>query len=89
VKPVLHVQTATDVLEMGELELVGHPIQVVATVAPTVVEYVPAPQSVHTECKAISIVNLPAAHVTHVVLEDVLEIFPSSQNKHVLAPRAG
>ena len=48
VKPVLHVQAATDELELGELELAGHARQVVATVAPVVGEYVPVEQAVHT-----------------------------------------
>ena len=66
-----------------------HVIHAPAALAPVVAEDVPAAQSVHTEWNSVAIVNLPAAHVTHVVLEDALEIFPSSQNKHVLAPRAG
>ena len=43
----MQVQVARAELEIGELELVGHPRQVVATVAPTVAEYVLAVQSVH------------------------------------------
>ncbi len=48
VKPILHVQAASAGLAVGEMELAGQARQVVSTVAPTVVEYVPAPQSVHT-----------------------------------------
>ena len=44
---MLHVQAARAELAVGELELVGQARQVVATVAPTVVEYVPTPQLVH------------------------------------------
>ncbi len=38
VNPTLHVQAALVELAVGELELVGQARQVVATVAPTVVE---------------------------------------------------
>ncbi len=37
--PALHVQAVSAELEIGEVELAGHPRQVVAIVAPTVVEY--------------------------------------------------
>jgi hypothetical protein len=46
-KPALHAQLETAVLPSGEFELAGHATQVAADVAPTVVEYVPAPQLVH------------------------------------------
>ena len=36
-----------DVLELGEVNDEGHATHVVATVAPTVAEYVPAEQGVH------------------------------------------
>ena len=39
VKPTLQVQAARTELEIGEFELAGHARQVVAIVAPTVVEY--------------------------------------------------
>lgn len=48
VDPALHVQAATDVLEIGELELLGHARHVAASVAAVVVEYVPVGQLVHT-----------------------------------------
>jgi len=57
------VQAARTALEIGEKELVGHPIQVVATVAPTVVEYVPAAQSVQTEAAVAE--YLPATQFVH------------------------
>jgi hypothetical protein len=64
VKPTLQVQAVRATLELGELELVGHPIQVVATVAPAVVEYVPAPQSVHAALP-VAVLYLPAAQAAH------------------------
>lgn len=66
----MHVQAATAELEIGELELVGHPRQVVATVAPTVVEYVPAVQSVHAALPVVGL-YLPAAQAVHVVVVGV------------------
>jgi hypothetical protein len=47
VNPALQVQAATVELASGELELVGHVTHVVEIVAPVLVEYVPAKQSVH------------------------------------------
>ncbi len=61
VKPTLHVQATRTELAVGELELVGQARQVVTTVAPTVVEYVPAPQLVHaTEPEVV--LYVPAIH---------------------------
>jgi len=65
VKPTLQVQAVRATLEIGELELVGHPIQVVATVAPTVVENVPAAQSVHAALP-VAVLYLPATQAVHV-----------------------
>ncbi len=62
--PTLHVQAASAELEIGELELVGHPRHVVATVAPTVAENVPAAQSVHAAVP-VMILYLPATQVVH------------------------
>jgi len=45
--PALHVQLLAAELALGELELAGHARHAVAFVAPVVVEYVPAAQSVH------------------------------------------
>jgi hypothetical protein len=48
VKPMLQVQLASALQPPHEApELAGHARQVVATVAPNVVEYVPTPQLVH------------------------------------------
>ncbi len=43
----MHVQATAAELILGEFELAGHATQVAAAVAPTVVEYMPAPQLVH------------------------------------------
>ena len=64
VYPTLQVQTSRAVLATGELELAGHARQVVATVAPTVVEYVPVPQSVQTALPVV-ILYFPAAQGRH------------------------
>ncbi len=62
--PALHVQAVRDELELGELEFAGHSIHVVSVVAPTVVEYVPAAQSVHTALP-VAILYLPATQEVH------------------------
>ena len=61
VDPALHVQVATDVLALGELELPGHATQVDSSVAPVVGKYFPAAQSVHA-AEPLAILYLPAAH---------------------------
>ncbi len=62
--PALHVQLLAAELALGELELAGHATHVVATVAPVVVEYVPAPQSVHAALPVIFLC-FPATQATH------------------------
>ena len=57
----MHVQAARAELDIGELEPTGHTTQVVATVAPVVVEYVAAAQSVHTALPVMAL-YLPTAH---------------------------
>ena len=64
VKPTLQVQAVRAKLAIGALELAGHARQVVSTVAPTVAEYVPAPQSVQTALP-VAILYFPATHATH------------------------
>jgi hypothetical protein len=61
---MLQVQTATVELATGELELVGHVIHVVDTVAPVLVEYVPAPQSVHAALPVL-VLYFPATQAAH------------------------
>jgi hypothetical protein len=63
-KPTLHVQEVTTELGLGELEFAGHATHVVAIVAPTVVEYLPAAQLVHAALP-MSILNLPATQAVH------------------------
>ncbi len=53
-------------LPAGELELAGHARQVAASVAPGVVEYVPAAQSVHTALP-VAILYLPTTQAVHVL----------------------
>ena len=64
VYPTLQVQAATAVLGLGELLLLGHAEQVVATVAPAVVEYVAVAQLVHCALP-VAILYVPAAHGEH------------------------
>jgi hypothetical protein len=64
VKPALHVQAARAELGLGEMELAGHATQVAASVAATVVEYVPGTQSVHNALP-VPILYLPVAHGAH------------------------
>ncbi len=60
----MHVQAATTELATGELELVEHVTHVVEVVASVLVEYVPAPQSVHTTLPLV-VLYLPAAQAVH------------------------
>jgi hypothetical protein len=64
--PALHVQMLDALQPLHDApELVAHATQVPASVAPVVVEYVPAAQSVHT-ILPVAILYLPATHVVHV-----------------------
>jgi hypothetical protein len=65
VNPTLQVQAVRATLEIGELELVGHPMQVVVTVAPTVVEYVPTAQLVQVAMPVV-VLYLPTTQAVHV-----------------------
>ena len=76
VNPMLQVQEARAELAIGELEFAGHAIHVVATVAPTVVEYVPAPQSVQTALP-VAILYLPATQAVH---EPAGPVYPALQS---------
>ena len=62
--PALHKQAAPAELELGECESPGHATQTPASVAPTVTEYVPAPQSEHTALPAL-VLYFPATHNAH------------------------
>lgn len=62
--PALQTQEKLDELATDEVEPEGHARQVVATVAPAVVEYVPVPQSVQFTLPVLFL-YLPAAHNTH------------------------
>ena len=63
-KPALQTQAATAELASGELELAGHARHVVAIVAPTDIEYVPAKQSVHAALPLI-VLYFPATQEVH------------------------
>jgi hypothetical protein len=65
VKPTLHVQAAMAELEIGELELAGHATHAAAAVAPVVVKYVPATQSVHATLP-VAVLYFPGTHRGHV-----------------------
>jgi hypothetical protein len=79
VKPVLQVQAASAELGLGELELVGHATQVVATVAPTVVEYLPAPQLMQAVANVVVVVikYFPTAQSVHAAVSAVVLYFPA------------
>jgi hypothetical protein len=59
-----HTHAVTAVLALGETEAVGHARQAAAAVAPAVVEYVPAPQSVHAALP-VAFLYLPATQAVH------------------------
>jgi hypothetical protein len=62
--PALHVQLPAAELALGELELAGHARHAVAFVAPVVVEYVPAAQSVHAALP-IAVLYFPGTQAVH------------------------
>ncbi len=61
-EPVLHVQLVKAELPPGELEFVG---QVTHVITATVVEYVPAPQSVQL-ADPVDVLYFPVTHAVHV-----------------------
>ena len=81
VKPTLQVQEARAELASGELELVGHARQAVATVAPVVVKYVPAAQLVHTALP-VAVLYVPAAQSVHGALPVAVLYLPATQAVH-------
>ncbi len=104
VYPALQTQAAAAELWLGEVELSGQPTQISTAVAPTVTEYVPAPQSVHAALPAL-VLYLPATHSAHEPTGPVLpagqsnvhaakavlpaaETPPAPQDVHALAPVA-
>jgi hypothetical protein len=66
VNPGLQAQAVIVELGLGELELEGHARQVVATVAPTVVEYVVTPQLVHALLLVV-VLYVPATQTVHAI----------------------
>ena len=61
VYPALHVQSDAAALPAGELESVGQTVHTLFDVAASVVEYVPAPQSVQLP-DPVSALWVPATH---------------------------
>jgi hypothetical protein len=64
VNPALQVQAVMTELDAAELEFVGHVKHTDDVLAPTVVEYVPTPQSVHATLPLV-VLYLPATQVEH------------------------
>ena len=62
--PALHVQLVEVKLPTGELEFDGHALHVELAEAPTAVEYVPAPQSMH-RADPVDVLYFPATHAAH------------------------
>jgi ABC-type cobalt transport system substrate-binding protein len=77
VEPVLQVQLVEAALPASELESDGQALHVVLAAAFTVVEYVPAPQSVHAAAP-VDVLYFPATHAVHVPpsgpVEPVLQV---------------
>jgi hypothetical protein len=63
-KPGLQVQFVKVVLLASELEFDGQTMHVEFAEAPSAVEYVPAPQSVH-RADPVDALYLPASHAVH------------------------
>ena len=64
VNPALQVQSPAAELALYEIEFEGHVIHVVEIVAPVLVEYVPAPQSVHAALPVL-VLYFPATQAVH------------------------
>ena len=59
--PVLQEQFESVALPLGELVSLGHTRHAASSVAPVLVEYLPAPQSVHATLPLV-VLYLPAMH---------------------------
>ena len=79
------MQLAKVPLPTAEYELDGHPPHVVLDVAPTAVEYVPTPQSVH-KLVPVDVLYLPATQFVHAPPSGPEE--PALQMQFVEAPLA-
>ena len=64
VYPVLHWQLVAAVLPVGETELAPQSVHTALEVAPVLVEYLPAAQSVHAALPLV-VLYLPAAQAVH------------------------
>ena len=102
VNPALQVQSPAAELALYEIEFEGHVIHVVEIVAPVLVEYVPAPQSVH-DALPLVVLYLPATQAVHEpagpvnpalqvvsppthTLAPAVDVLPAGQAVHVVAP---
>jgi hypothetical protein len=63
--PTLQVQFVKRELPAGESEFTGHTAHVESDAAPAAVEYLPAPQSLHSTSPVVFL-YFPAKHGTHV-----------------------
>ncbi len=84
VNPTLQVQMESAALPLGELELLGHARHVASSVAPVLVEYLPAPQSVHKalEIAPMLVEYLPAPQSVHDTLPLLALYLPAAQAAH-------
>ncbi len=91
----MQVQAVIVELGLGELELEGHARQVVAAVAPTVVEYVAAPQLVHAT-EPVVVLYVPVTQAVHgppggpvyPILQMHISMFEPAPGEFVLAGHA-
>ncbi len=83
--PLLHVQSESAALPLGELVSLGHTRHAASSVAPVLVEYFPAPQSVHTalEVAPVLVEYLPAPQSVHATLPLVVLYLPAAHAVHV------
>ena len=85
--PALHVQLLRTPLDAPEFAFAGHAIHTDDALAPTAVEYVAAPQSVHTALP-VPALYLPATHAEHA--PPSAPVYPALQVQAVPAePPAG
>ena len=85
VAPTLHTHAPITALPAPETAFPGQPRHAPAAVAPTVAEYVFAPQSIQLPFP-VTPLYLPATHNIHAVIPDESEYAPAGQLRHTLAP---
>jgi hypothetical protein len=77
------IHAALDVLPTGEVVSAGHATQAAIAVAAAVEEYVPGPQSVHSE-EPVAFLYCPTAQGVHVLPAD--PVYPASHTQSVTSP---